>query len=104
MEAGERFEALGRFFLLAHGDPSICDEDVGVFACLLRDRGLGEAAGARSCCCGVVDDIPHSGRNFVARGCGDGNVDAEFYGGDGQVEENVIGVTYPGNLEALEAE
>ena len=51
--------------------------------------------------CGVVDDIPHGGGDLVAWGGGDGNVDAELDGAGGQVEEDVVGVAYPGNLEAL---
>ena len=44
------------------------------------------------------------GRDGVAAGCGDGEVDAEFASADGEVVEDVVGVADPGDFQAFEAE
>lgn len=54
-------------------------------------------------CGGAGDDFFDRGRDLVAAGCCYADVYAEFCGADGEVEEDVVGVTDPGDFLAFEA-
>ena len=88
-----------RLGFLAHGNPRIRDEDVGVFDGFFGDVGFGQF---ESGVCGC-DDVAHEGRDGVAFGGCYGDFDAEFGGANSEVEEDVVGVADPGDFEAFES-
>lgn len=102
--ASEVVKALLGLGLLAHGHPGVGDEDVGVPDGLLGNVCLGQLSGAGDAGRGGENDVAHAWRDGVALWRGDGDIDAELDGADGKVEEDVIRVADPGDLEALEAE
>lgn len=100
----ERLQPLLRLLLLPHAHPRVRDQDIRVLDCLFGDGRFGQGAWVGDALGGGEDDGFDVGGDAVAGRGGDGDVDAHFDRGDGEVEEDVVAVAYPGDFETFEAE
>lgn len=86
--------------LLAHGDPGVGDQDVGVLDSL--ERVVGKFKDGAGLVASTADHLDNVQVDRVFAGGGSADVDTGLGAGNSQVVENVVGVTYPSKLEALE--
>ena len=70
---------------LAHGDPGVGYEDVGAMDGFGGVVCGGKGAGGGGCVFGGIYEGEHGGGDGVGFRGGDGDVDAEFEGGEGEV-------------------
>ncbi len=79
---------------LAHGDPGVGDEDVGVVDGLFWYIGGGQSSWCGSRVGGGADEGEHGGGDGVGLRGGDGDVDAEFKGGESEVVSMLLARTH----------
>lgn len=104
LEPLEVTEALLSLLLLAHRDPGIRDDDVGVGDGLLGGEVLRQLPPTTTTTSAPRSGLTPDQRRYVLRDPvpvrrGDGDVRAQLHGPDGQVEEHVVGVADPGDLQ-----
>jgi len=102
LEALEGLHTLLGFLLLTHGDPGIGDQDISILDSLFGDVGLGELSGCGHTLTRALDEVNHVGGDLVALGSSNVHVNTHLGSTNGQIEENIVSITNPSNLQALQ--
>lgn len=100
LKTGEICQSLLGLCFLSHADPGICDEDVCVLDCLFWHVGLGEL----ECRIGALDDVAHERWDLVALWCGHAYFYAQLGSANGQIEQDIVGISDPCDFQALESQ